>query len=199
MAAPYVAAPFTSGASLALIGAGAGAGSALVGGGGVKEALLGAGMGAIPGATSALSKPAQIGVQAGTNAGAGLIPTNPSNIDVNAAINGLTPNPMAASTAQPSFFSSIARNPEVLKTASSAIAAATQAAGKNRSSLRDAQIASYVASGGGPSPASSRLRTRASDLEEELLNRLTPSFWERFGTYAAPAAAIYASTLPTRR
>jgi len=50
MAAPFVAAPFTGGASLALIGAGAGAASGALSGGGVKGALLGAGLGAIPGA-----------------------------------------------------------------------------------------------------------------------------------------------------
>lgn len=45
-AAPIVAAPFTGGTSLALIGAGAGAANAALSGGGVKGALLGAGMGA---------------------------------------------------------------------------------------------------------------------------------------------------------
>lgn len=53
IAAPLVAAPFTGGASLALIGAGAGAAGGLLNGGGLKGALMGAGMGAIPGATGA--------------------------------------------------------------------------------------------------------------------------------------------------
>lgn len=48
MAAPFIAAPFTGGASLALIGAGAGAAGGALNGGGWKGALLGAGMGAIP-------------------------------------------------------------------------------------------------------------------------------------------------------
>jgi len=47
VAAPIVAAPFTGGASLALIGAGAGAANAALSGGGVKGALMGAGMGAL--------------------------------------------------------------------------------------------------------------------------------------------------------
>lgn len=47
IAAPIVAAPFTGGASLALIGAGAGAAGAALNGGGVKGALMGAGMGAL--------------------------------------------------------------------------------------------------------------------------------------------------------
>lgn len=49
IAAPIAAAPFTGGASLALIGAGAGAAGGALSGGGVKGALLGAGLGAIPG------------------------------------------------------------------------------------------------------------------------------------------------------
>lgn len=49
IAAPIVAAPFTGGTSLALIGAGAGAAGGALSGGGVKGALLGAGLGAIPG------------------------------------------------------------------------------------------------------------------------------------------------------
>lgn len=53
IAAPIVAAPFTGGASLALIGAGAGAAHGALSGGGVKGALLGAGLGAIPGAGAA--------------------------------------------------------------------------------------------------------------------------------------------------
>jgi hypothetical protein len=48
-AAPIVAAPFTGGASLALIGAGAGAAGGLLNGGGLKGALLGGALGAIPG------------------------------------------------------------------------------------------------------------------------------------------------------
>ena len=48
VAAPIIAAPFTGGTSLALIGAGAGAVGGLASGGGLKGALLGAGMGAIP-------------------------------------------------------------------------------------------------------------------------------------------------------
>ena len=48
IAAPIIAAPFTGGTSLALIGAGAGALGGLASGGGLKGALLGAGMGAIP-------------------------------------------------------------------------------------------------------------------------------------------------------
>ena len=53
IAAPIAAAPFTGGASLALIGAGAGAASGALSGGGLKGALLGAGLGAIPGAMGA--------------------------------------------------------------------------------------------------------------------------------------------------
>lgn len=49
MVAPIVAAPFTGGASLALIGAGAGAANSALSGGGWKGALMGAGLGAIPG------------------------------------------------------------------------------------------------------------------------------------------------------
>lgn len=49
IAAPIVAAPFTGGATLALIGAGAGAGGGLLGGGGWKGALTGGALGAIPG------------------------------------------------------------------------------------------------------------------------------------------------------
>ena len=48
VAAPIIAAPFTGGTSLALIGGGAGALGGLASGGGLKGALLGAGMGAIP-------------------------------------------------------------------------------------------------------------------------------------------------------
>lgn len=154
-----------------LIGASAGAGKALADGGGVKEALLSAGLGAAPGVAQGIGGAASVAGQA------------------------------TSAATQPSMWTQLARNPEFWKTTAGAIGAATQAAGKNRSSLRDAQIAEYVASGAGPDPASPRLRRRASELEEELLDRLNPSFWERFGTYAAPAAAIYASTLPssTRR
>lgn len=49
VAAPIIAAPFTGGATLALIGAGAGAAGGALSGGGVKGALMGAGLGAIPG------------------------------------------------------------------------------------------------------------------------------------------------------
>ena len=49
IAAPIVAAPFTGGASLALIGAAAGAANAKLNGAGWKGTLAGAGMGAIPG------------------------------------------------------------------------------------------------------------------------------------------------------
>jgi hypothetical protein len=45
IAAPIAAAPFTGGATLALIGAGAGAAGGALSGGGVKGALLGAGLG----------------------------------------------------------------------------------------------------------------------------------------------------------
>ncbi len=48
-AAPIIAAPFTGGATLALIGAGAGASSAALSGKGLKGSLLDAGLGAIPG------------------------------------------------------------------------------------------------------------------------------------------------------
>jgi hypothetical protein len=48
-AAPIVAAPFTGGASLALIGAGAGAAGGLLNGGGLKGALMGGALGASPG------------------------------------------------------------------------------------------------------------------------------------------------------
>jgi hypothetical protein len=48
-AAPIVAAPFTGGASLAAIGAGAGAANAALNKQGVKGMLMGAGLGAIPG------------------------------------------------------------------------------------------------------------------------------------------------------
>jgi len=48
-AAPIVAAPFTGGASLLAIGAGAGAASGALGGGGWKGAALGGALGAIPG------------------------------------------------------------------------------------------------------------------------------------------------------
>lgn len=48
IAAPIVAAPFTGGTSLALIGAGAGAASSALNGAGLKGTLLGAGLGAIP-------------------------------------------------------------------------------------------------------------------------------------------------------
>ena len=49
VAAPIVAAPFTGGTSLALIGAGSGAASGLLNGGGLKGAVLGAGLGAATG------------------------------------------------------------------------------------------------------------------------------------------------------
>ncbi len=51
IAAPIVAAPFTGGASLALIGAGSGAALGALNGGGIKGSLLGAGLG---GATAGL-------------------------------------------------------------------------------------------------------------------------------------------------
>lgn len=49
IAAPIIAAPFTGGATLALIGAGAGAAGGALGGGGLKGALTGGALGAIPG------------------------------------------------------------------------------------------------------------------------------------------------------
>lgn len=56
-AAPIVAAPFTGGASLALIGAGAGAASSALSGGGLKGALLGGAMGgATAGMTGGMAK-----------------------------------------------------------------------------------------------------------------------------------------------
>lgn len=48
-AAPIVAAPFTGGSTLALLGAGAGATKGLINGGGLKGALLGGGLGAASG------------------------------------------------------------------------------------------------------------------------------------------------------
>jgi hypothetical protein len=48
MAAPIVAAPFTGGASLALIGAASGAAAGAMDGGGIKGALTGGALGAIP-------------------------------------------------------------------------------------------------------------------------------------------------------
>jgi hypothetical protein len=49
IAAPIAAAPFTGGASLALIGAGSGALGGLLGGGGWKGALMGGGLGSLAG------------------------------------------------------------------------------------------------------------------------------------------------------
>ena len=60
VAAPIVAAPFTGGATLALIGAGAGAAGGALQGGGVKGALLGGATGALTG-----------GLGGGANAGIG--------------------------------------------------------------------------------------------------------------------------------
>jgi hypothetical protein len=57
-AAPIVAAPFTGGTSLALIGAGAGAAGGALSGGGWKGALLGGGLGAIPGVGTSAGKAA---------------------------------------------------------------------------------------------------------------------------------------------
>lgn len=48
IAAPIIAAPFTGGATLALIGAGAGAAGGALSGGGLRGALLGGALGAIP-------------------------------------------------------------------------------------------------------------------------------------------------------
>lgn len=57
IAAPIAAAPFTGGATLALIGAGSGAASGALNGGGWKGAALGAGLGAIPmGGSGSLAK-----------------------------------------------------------------------------------------------------------------------------------------------
>lgn len=64
VAAPIVAAPFTGGASLLAIGAGAGAANGLLSGGGVKGALMGAGMGAIPGMGGASGTAASMGTGA---------------------------------------------------------------------------------------------------------------------------------------
>jgi hypothetical protein len=170
IAAPYVAAPFTGGASLALIGAGAGAAGAALGGGGVKGALLGGAVGAIPGAASAASPAAKTGIDA--------------------ALDASVPEALRATAATPSVWSRIAANPQMWEAASKMVGAATQAAGQNRSSLRQAQFADYVASGKGPNPVSPQLRSRASDLEDELMKRLTPGWFEQFGTYAAPALGI---------
>jgi len=54
-AAPFIAAPFTGGTSLALIGAGAGAAESALSHGGVKGALLGAGLGATPGVLKSMA------------------------------------------------------------------------------------------------------------------------------------------------
>jgi len=77
VAAPIVAAPFTGGLSLALIGGGSGALGGLLNGGGWKGALEGAGLGAIPGlgkmaggaVTGALGRTAlNAGIGAGSSA-----------------------------------------------------------------------------------------------------------------------------------
>jgi hypothetical protein len=65
--APLVAAPFTGGASLAMIGAGSGALGGILGGGGVKGALTGAAMGGLTSGAGSLA-----GKLAGKTAGAAL-------------------------------------------------------------------------------------------------------------------------------
>ncbi len=75
VAAPFVAAPFTGGASLALIGAGAGAANAALNGGGLKGALLGGAMG---GLTAGMGGGAVPGVAKSTALKQALL--NPSNI-----------------------------------------------------------------------------------------------------------------------
>lgn len=82
IAAPIVAAPFTGGASLALIGAGAGAAHGALSGGGVKGALLGAGLGAIPGVGAA--KGAATGVKSGLEMAGKSVLSHPGTI-LNAA------------------------------------------------------------------------------------------------------------------
>lgn len=190
-AAPFVAAPFTGGASLALIGAGAGAGSALLGGGGAKDALLAGGMGAahaMPG-------------------GAPLAQSGPS----------------AASPGIWSKILDVAKRPEVMQAGAGAIAAATQGAASNRSArldregetLRRLQMASHIANDEGyqnpsglpsfgiaPKAPTQQVRESASELEKELMKRLQrsqgadrPGIFERIGTYAAPAMAMYGSGL----
>jgi hypothetical protein len=119
MAAPYVAAPFTGGASLALIGAGAGAAGAALNGGGVKGALLGGTLGAIPGVASAAAPATSTGI--------------------NAALDASVPEALRATAATPSIWSRIAANPQTWEMASKMVGAATQAAAQNHSSLRQAQ------------------------------------------------------------
>ena len=65
IAAPIAAAPFTGGATLALIGAGSGAAGGALSGGGWKGALMGAGLGAIPGVGKAISGAAGSGASTG--------------------------------------------------------------------------------------------------------------------------------------
>ena len=234
MAAPYVAAPFTGGSSLALAGIGASTGAAMGAmDGGWKGAAIGAGMGAIPGATSGLNQGAQMALQAGASGGLsalqqGGIQSMPGQSFTPAPPQMTAPlpstNPISPATAmqagpadmrmrQPSIWSRLggyarqaASRPETWEAASRMIAGATEASARNRSSLGDVQRAEYLASGGsqwkpgahsfgfGPSASSGRVREGASELEEELLNRLTPNGWDTLLGIAGPAASIYSRT-----
>lgn len=77
-AAPIVAAPFTGGASLALIGAGSGIANSALNGGGLGADLLGGALGAIPGVGFAKNVPKATSLLSGlTNAGKS-VGTNPA-------------------------------------------------------------------------------------------------------------------------
>ena len=72
IAAPIVAAPFTGGVSLALIGAGAGAANRALSGASLRDMLMGAGLGAVPGVVKAVPG-GVMGAASGSTGAGGLL------------------------------------------------------------------------------------------------------------------------------
>lgn len=113
IAAPIVAAPFTGGTSLALIGAGSGAANAALNGGGVKGALLGAGIGGLT-----------AGLMGGAKGGDSFIRNAVGDTATKALGTGATEAVKSAATS-PSLWKSFINNP----IAGTALEAGTNLAG----------------------------------------------------------------------
>jgi hypothetical protein len=205
MAAPYIAAPMTGGASIPL-GAAIGAGRAAVGGGGAGDIALGAGMGALGPATSALGPATSSAIQA--SASGGLSAMQPGGL---ATMEGtpyeVTPPPPAP-TAEPGFWSKVAAQAkegmgqrDFWTTAAQSIAGGLEASRANRLDPGDIRALEWIQSGGAPSGPLGISRGSTSREQEEARKRLAgPGFWEQFLTYGAvPGMALYGATKPPNR
>jgi hypothetical protein len=182
MASPYVAAPFTGGATLAAIGAGSSAANALLGGGDAKDALLAGGLGA--------AGPA-LGAAAGASTA---VPA------VGAA--GAVPGAVGAAPQAGGFWSSLANRAQeglhqrdFWTTAAKSVAGGVAAHQANQPSIGDIQRLEYIRGGGIDGAYTHKSTPREIEEAKKRLNG--PGFWQDLLSYGvAPGLALYGSTFP---